>query len=100
MKNETNFQVEKKVLVNLIRKIVEEVEEVYSIKTAFFGKDIRIKQDLEGMDISLGVIVKRAASIPQVAQQIQNNLKQELEKTVGTSVRTVAVKVKGIKFPT
>ena len=98
MERESNYQVEKKVLINLIKKIVKEVDGVHSIKTGFLGKNIRMKQDFEGMDISLGLVLKRGTSVPQIAQEVQKKLKQEMEKTLGTSVRKVDIKVKGIKF--
>ncbi|MBE0477534.1 Asp23/Gls24 family envelope stress response protein [Candidatus Aerophobetes bacterium] len=98
MEKENSYEVEKKVTINLIKKIVREVDGVHSIKSGFLGKTIRIKQDFEGMDISLGLVLKRGTFIPEVAQEVQKKLKQEMEKTLGTSVRKIDIKIKGIKF--
>lgn len=98
MGKEGFYQVEKKVIINLVRKIVKEVETVHSVKTSLLGKNIRIKQNSEGMDIWLGLIVKRKTSIPATVEEVQKKIKQEIEKTLGTVVRKVDIVVKGIKF--
>lgn len=98
MGKEGFYQVEKKVIINLVRKIVKEVETVHSVKTGLLGKNIRIKQNSEGMDIWLGLIVKRKTSIPATVEEVQKKIKQEIEKTLGTVVRKVDIVVKGIKF--
>jgi len=98
LEKQNAYQVEKKVIVNLVKKLIKEVEAVHSIKTGLFGKNIRIKQNPEGIDIWLGLIIKRGTSIPKVAQEIQQKLKEEMERTLGTRIRKVDVVVKGVKF--
>ena len=98
MEKEKTYQVEKKAAVDFIKKIIKEVSGVHSIKGNLLGKNIRIKQTSEGTDIRLGIIVKREASVPTVVKEIQEKLKQEMEKTLGTVVKRIDVTIKGIKF--
>jgi len=98
LEKEKTYQVEKKAVVDFIKKIIKEVNGVHSIKGNLFGKNIRIKQTPEGADIRLGIIVKREASVPAVVKEVQDKLKQEMEKTLGTVVKKIDVAVKGIKF--
>lgn len=98
MKKERAYRVEKKVLVELVRKIVKEVEGVYSIKKGMLGGGIRIKQPPEGVEIWLGLIIKRGVSIPAVVEEVQSKLKKEIEATLGISVKKIGIVIKKIKF--
>lgn len=92
------YRVEKKAIVKLIDKLIGEVEQVYSIKKGLLGKDIKIKETREGKKISLGLTIKRGASIPLVVEKVQSKLKQELEKILGIPVKSINVTIRGIKF--
>ena len=98
MEEEKNYRVEKKVIIELISKIVKEVDGVYSIKKGILGKDIKIKETPEGPEIFLGLIVKRGTSVPVVVEELQRKIKQELEKTLTASVKKINIAIKGIKF--
>ncbi len=98
MRKEKAYRVEKKALIDLISRITKEVEGVYSIKRGFFGKDIKIKEEQEGMQISLGLIAKKEVSIPTLVETVQRRLREEIEKTLGSPVRKINITIKGIKF--
>ncbi len=95
---EKTYQIERKVIINLIRKLVSQIEGVYSLKKSLFGKGIKIKESEEGMEIYLALITKQESSVPQIVEETQKKLKDEIEKTLGSPVKKVDVVVKGIKF--
>ncbi len=97
MGTEKSYQVEKKVAVDLVRKIVKEVKGVHSIKRGLFGHHIRIKDTPEGTDVSIGLIAKRGSSVPALVEEIQGKLKQEMERTLGTALRKIDIVIKGIR---
>jgi len=97
-KRDDVYQIKKRVVVELISKVVSEVEEVHSIKKTLLGKNIKVKETREGKEILLGLIVKRGVSIPGVVEEVQKKLKEEIEKTLGIPVRKIDITIKGIKF--
>lgn len=97
-KREEVYKIEKKAVVELISKVVSEVEGVYSIKKTLFRKNIKIKNMREGKEILLGLVVKRGVSIPLVVEEVQRKLKEEVERTLGAPIKKIDITVKGIKF--
>lgn len=97
MQKEKSYQLEKKVILELIGKIVEEVDGIHSIKRGLWGKNIKFRENPEGIDVSLGLIIKRGVSIPLVAEELQRKVKEELEKTLATPVKRIKVVIKGIR---
>lgn len=95
---ERAYQIEKKAIINLVKKLVSQIEGIYSLKRSLFGRSIKIKESEEGMEISLAIITKQGSSVPQIVQETQKKLKDEIEKTLGSPVKKVDVVVKGIKF--
>ncbi|MEA1964485.1 MAG: Asp23/Gls24 family envelope stress response protein [Candidatus Aerophobetes bacterium] len=91
------YEVEKKVLVELIRKSLAQVKGVHSIQRGLWGKSIEIKELKEGIEISLGLIIREGSAVPQTVRDVQKKVKDEIEKTLETSVKKVDVKIKGIK---
>lgn len=96
MKKE-GYEIGKKVMVDLIKKSLAEVKGVHSIQRGLWGKSIKIKELKEGMEVSLGLIVKEGSIIPQTVRDAQKKIKEEIEKTLETSVKKVDIKIKGIK---
>jgi len=91
------YEVEKKVVVELIRKSLAEVKGIHSIQRGLWGRSIKIRELKEGMEISLGLIVKEGNVVSQTVRDVQKKVKEEIEKTLETSVKRVDVKIKGIK---
>jgi len=95
---ERAYKVEKKAILDLIRKLVSQIGGIYSLKKSLFGRGIKIKESEEGMEIYLALITKQESSVPQIVEETQKKLKDEIEKTLGSPVKKVDVVVKGIKF--
>ncbi len=95
---EKAYQVERKVIIDLIKKLVSQVDGVHSLKRSLFSRGIKIKESEEGMEIYLALITKQESSVPQIVEETQKKLKDEIEKTLGSPVKKVDVVVKGIKF--
>ncbi|HHJ00632.1 MAG TPA: Asp23/Gls24 family envelope stress response protein [Candidatus Aerophobetes bacterium] len=99
MKEEKGYKVDKKVMIDFIKKSVEEVEGVFSIKGGLWGRKIRFKESDEGIEVFLGLVIRRGNSVPQVVEEIQRKLIREIEETFGISVKKVDVQIKGIESP-
>ncbi|MCD6472862.1 Asp23/Gls24 family envelope stress response protein [Candidatus Aerophobetes bacterium] len=97
MMKKEGYEIGKKVMVDLIKKSLAEVKGVHSIQRGLWGKSIKIKELKEGMEVSLGLIVKEGSIIPQTVRDAQKKIKEEIEKTLETSVKKVDIKIKGIK---
>lgn len=97
MGEENFYQVDRKAIINLVGRIVKDIEAIHSIKKGFWGKNIRVKQNPEGVDIYVGLIIKRGTFVPAVAQEAQKKIKQETERTLGIQIRKVKIVVKGVK---
>ena len=91
------YEVEKKVVVKIIEKSLAEVKGVHSIQRGLWGKNIKIKELKEGMEISLGLIIKEGSVISQTVRDAQKKIKEEIEKTLEIPVKKVDIKIKGIK---
>jgi len=98
LKKESTYMMEKKAMFDLVVRSVKEIEEVHSIKRGIFGKNIKIKQNKEGIVIWLGLVIKRGVSVPQIVEKVQEKLKEEVEKTLEVPVKKIHIVVKGIKF--
>ncbi|MBE6031840.1 MAG: Asp23/Gls24 family envelope stress response protein [Clostridiales bacterium] len=67
------------------------------------GKDaqsrgIRVNQN-DGLVVDVHVIVNYGAKIPEVAWDIQENVKSEIEGLLGLEVKAVNIHVQGVHFP-
>lgn len=60
-----------------------------------------IRVDLEGdfVSIEVHVIMNYGVRIPQVAWQVQNEVRRAVEQMTGKTIRTVQVVVQGVKLP-
>lgn len=68
-----------------------------------FGKEplykgIKISQGDEGMTIDINVIVEYGVKIPEVAWDIQENVKKEVEHMTDSMVKAVNIHVQGVHF--
>jgi len=96
---EKKYEVDKRVIVEIIKKTLSRIEEVHSVKRSLWGEDIKIKSSEEGLNLRLGLIVKSGVVIPEVAEKANQELKENIEKTLGLPVVDLKIKIKGIKFP-
>ncbi len=91
------YEVDKKVTLGLIKKAVGQVEGIHSIKRNLFGEGIKVKRSEEGLAISLPLVIREGGFIPQIVEETQKKVSEEIEKTLGTKVVTVDIKIRGIK---
>lgn len=74
-----------------------------SLSKNLLGKDplykgIKINQGDDGVVIDISVIVDYGVKIPDVAWNVQENVKKEIEEIVGLSVDAVNIHVAGVHF--
>ena len=60
------------------------------------SKGIRIDQNDEGIDLDIYILVYYGARIPEIAWQIQKNVKRNVEQLTEKKVLAVNVHVKGV----
>jgi uncharacterized alkaline shock family protein YloU len=98
LEKEVGYEVDKKVTLELIERVLSRIEGIYSVKKGLWEKGIRIKESEKGLDISLALIVEEGVLLPQVMEEVQKKVSEEVQKSLGTSVARVNIKIKGIKF--
>lgn len=64
-----------------------------------FSKGVKVDIDKEDAAVDLFVIVKYGACIPDIAWEIQGNVKRAIESMTGLKVAGVNVHVQGVNFP-
>ncbi len=57
-----------------------------------------MKESEKGLDISLALIVEEKTFLPRVVEEVQKKVSEEVQRSLGTSVSRVDIKIKGIKF--
>ncbi len=62
------------------------------------GVKVEVNEDL--VDINLYIVVEYGSSIPEIAWEIQDNVKETVEGMTGLEVLNVDVHVQGVEFPT
>ena len=62
-------------------------------------KGVKVEIGEKEVNITLSVVVKYGVQIPEVALQIQQNVKKQVEKMSGLAVSKVNINVGGIYFP-
>ncbi|NLY71063.1 MAG: Asp23/Gls24 family envelope stress response protein [Clostridiales bacterium] len=61
-------------------------------------KGIKVNQSEDGVTIDVSVIVKYGVKIPEVAWDIQENVKKEVEEMIEMPVKAVNIHVNGVHF--
>ena len=101
------IQVHKKVLSEIIFNAVREVDGVRLIPLQFIGKlfklfgqrnypGIEIKESGdEEVSLEIKVFIQYGLNIPRVAQEIQNTVKQAVERTAEIGLKDINVNVQG-----
>ena len=74
-----------------------------NISKNIFGKEplykgIKVNQNEEGIGIDVYVIVEYGVKIPEVAWDIQENVKKEVENMTEAAVKAVNIHVQGVHF--
>ncbi|TET94400.1 Asp23/Gls24 family envelope stress response protein [Candidatus Aerophobetes bacterium] len=91
------YEVDKRVTLGLIKKAVGQVKGIHGIKRSLFKEGIKVKKSEEGLAISLELLISEGGFVPQIVEEVQKKVKEEIEKTLGTKVAKVDIKIRGIK---
>lgn len=62
-------------------------------------KGIKVNQSEDGISIDVFIIVEYGVKIPEVAWNIQENVKKEVEHITDAVVKAVNIHVQGVHFP-
>lgn len=107
MEDNINLSISEEVIATIAEKVVLDVTGVYSLSGGLnvLGKKIGtqgIKVDISKRDLSLDIyiIVNYGVKIPDIAWEIQDKVKKELENMTGMTVTTVNVHIQGINYET
>lgn len=63
------------------------------------SKGVKVEVDENAASVDVYVIIEYGKTIPDVAWQIQDNVKQAIEGMTGLDVKAVNVHVQGVNFP-
>ncbi len=87
------------------------VEGIYSMSGGFAGslrnmlgrkdlsRGVKVSVNENMVDIDLYIVVEYGSSIPDIAWQIQDNVKETVEGMTGLEVLNVDIHVQGVEFP-
>ena len=107
MEENINLSISEEVIATIAEKVVLNVAGVFSLSGGLnvLGKKIGtqgIKVDITKKDVSLDVyiVVNYGVKIPDIAWEIQDKVKKELENMTGMTVTTVNVHIQGINYET
>ena len=107
MEENINLSISEEVIATIAERVVLNVAGVYSLSGGLnvLGKKIGtqgIKVDISKKDVSLDVyiVVNYGVKIPDIAWEIQDKVKKELENMTGMTVTTVNVHIQGINYET
>ena len=84
-------------VVGMSGGIVGGLGEMLGRKQLTKGVKVEIKEDVAFIDIS--IIVEYGSKIPEVAQQIQDNVKESVVTMTGLEIGAVNVNIQGVAFP-
>ena len=105
MEDNINLSISEEVIATIAEKVVLDVSGVYSLSGGInvLGKKIGtqgIKVEINKKDISLDIfiIVCYGVKIPDIAWEVQDKVKKELENMTGMTVSAVNVHIQGINY--
>jgi len=84
-------------VIGLTSNVVESLVAMVSRKTGVKGVSADIKN--ENVSITLHTVIRFGVRIPEIAWQIQENVKTVVESMTGLTVDKVNVCVDGVQFP-
>ena len=107
MEDNINLSISEEVIATIAEKVVLNIAGVFSLSGGLnvLGKKIGtqgIKVDITKKDILLDIyiVVNYGVKIPDIAWEIQDKVKKELENMTGMTVTTVNVHIQGINYET
>ena len=111
IENETtnNIQISEDVVSVMAGMAIQDIEGVAKVATGFaggisealgkknIGKGVKVEIKDKEVTVDVGIIIKYGAEIPKIAKEIQDKVKNDVEKMTGYNVISVNVKVQGIE---
>lgn len=111
IENETtnNIQISEDVVSVMAGMAIQDIEGVEKVATGFtggisealgkknMGKGVKVTIKEKEITIDVGIVIKYGAEIPKIAKEIQDKVKNDVEKMTGYNVISVNVKVQGIE---
>lgn len=106
-----NIKISDEVIATIATIAVSDVDGVHSLSGSFAGEIAEklgkramtkgVKSSIEGDEITLdlNVVLKYGVRIPEIAWNIQENVKKSVESMTGMNVTKVNVRVVGIEIP-
>jgi len=109
MEENMNLSISEEVISTLAERVITAVAGVHSLNGGIMGginnmlgkkASQGIKVDINGNEISMDVYitVEYGVKIPDIAWEIQDKVKKELENMTGMIVTTVNVHIQGINY--
>jgi len=77
--------------------LADGIAEILGKKT--LSKGVKLEVLDEGVTIDLYLVVDYGVKIPDIAWQIQDNVKTTIESMIGTKVFDVNINIQGVNFP-
>lgn len=62
------------------------------------SKGIKILQEEQGITVDVHIVVEYGVKIPEVAWNVQENVKKEIESITGLKIKSVNIFVQGVSF--
>ena len=88
---------EVKGVVGMVSNMASGIAELLGKKN--LSKGVKITKDEAGVKLDLSIIVEYGAKIPDVAWDVQDKVKNEVESMTGYEVKAVNISVDGIAMP-
>ncbi len=98
MEKEGKYEVDRKVTLKLIKRVLSRIQGVYSVKKDLWRKGIRMRELEGGLGISLALVVEEGVPIPEMVEEVQKKISEELERSLGISITKVDIRIEGMKF--
>lgn len=105
MEENINLSISEEVIATIAEKVILNVSGVYSLAGGLnvLGKKIgtqgiKIEMSKKDVELDIYIIVNYGVKIPDIAWEIQDKVKKELENMTGMNVMTVNVHIQGINY--
>ena len=109
MENNVNLTVSEEVVAVIVEKTVKAIPGIYDINGGIIDgitnmlaskrvKGIKVEITEKAISIGIYLIVEYGVKIPDIAWDVQDKVKKEVEDMVGMPVSAVNVHIQGINF--
>lgn len=107
MKGEVNIDISPNVIVSIASKAAMEVKGVYSLEpppnVSFWKRPqphgVKVNITENKVKLEIYIIAEEGFYLPEVGVNLQEHIKEEVERTTGMIVEKIDVYIQGIHFP-